>query len=145
MARPKTQITHHNVFYFLEYFENGLNKTGKLYDRIGKDVKDKARSEFTELRNDDYLARDDDSKEAFPPKLQQWVDAYLSKENWNRCLAAFRQTRFHRDNKRYVVKLRVEAYTALERYAKTVNLPLGEAVYQAVEKENNRLFEESLK
>lgn len=144
MARPKTQITHDNVFYFLEYFENGLNKAGKLYNRMGKDVRYEARSEFTELRNAYYLAKDD-SKEGFPTKLQEWVDTHLSKENWDQCLATFRQKKFHRDNKRYVVKLRVEAYVALEQYAKAVNLPLGEAVHQAVKKENDRLFEESQK
>jgi len=144
MARPKTKITEHNIFYFLEYLENGLNKTGKLYDRMDKNVNYKARSEFTELRDNYYLAKDD-SKEDFPAKLQEWVDTYLSKENWDQCLATFRQKKFHRKNKRFVVKLPMKAYADLKLYAEAVNLPLGEAVYQAVKKENDRLFEESKK
>lgn len=128
----------------MEYLENDLNKTGKLYDRTGKDVRDKARSEFTELRDNYYLAKGN-SKEDFPAKLQEWVDAYLSKENWDQCLATFRQKKFHRSNKRFVVKLPMKAYVDLKLYAEAVNLPLGEAVHQAVKKENDRLSEENLK
>jgi hypothetical protein len=141
MARPKTQITERNMFHFLEYFESGLNKSDRLFDKLKKSVREEARSAFTEIRESYYLSKSAQRGE-FIAQLQEWIDTYLSKADWDRCLAAFRQAKYHKREKRFAVKIPVKAYTELKRYAKAVHLPLGEAIYQAVKNERQRLSEQ---
>lgn len=129
MPRARTKITQKNFYSFFIYFSNGIKRTSRLW----KLLKDPAMAtlEFKDISDEYYRTSQKDTGELFTNKLQKWVDTYLSKEAWDRCIIARRQEKFHRENRRYPIKLDVDAYIKLQEYAKVAGLTLAKAVYQA--------------
>ncbi len=139
MARAKFKIDSGKTFRIIRYFIDGIDKSRCLKHLEGQV---QAQKELR-LLFDRYLqtATRDKAKDTteITEELKIWLEKYASDKDWTNCLGAIRQRSFCSLKKMKTIKFPAEAYYAIYYYANDRDLPMWEAVFQLVEKQESLL------
>ncbi|HLD95887.1 MAG TPA: hypothetical protein VI959_04545, partial [Alphaproteobacteria bacterium] len=123
MTRPKIKLNDQKAPSIYQYFSKALYEK-----RIFKDDKislNVAQESFEKIP----LEPDDQFKIA----LKNWLDRFVSKKNWQRCLATLRQIQANKKNEIKSIKISKETYDLVKNYADTLGLSIDKALKKAME------------
>jgi macrodomain Ter protein organizer (MatP/YcbG family) len=136
MARPKTIVNNDNYLNIHIYLREAFKDFRLFKEKDTDEVSDlffKAEQDFKALPAVKH--KNKASQAVAYTALQRWIDAYLSADDWSRCLAAIRQHKFHHRQKLKTIKVPWEIYWDITQYAKKIDSSLVEAIAKAVRKE----------
>ena len=123
MTRPKIKLNDQKAPSIYQYFSKALYEKRILKeDKISLNV---AQESFEKIP----LEPDDQFKIA----LKNWLDRFVSKKNWQRCLATLRQIQANKRNEIKSIKISKETYDLVKNYADTLGLSIDKALKKAMD------------
>lgn len=153
MSRPKVGVTLNNFIAVRIYFKSAL-KDGRLWDSsavLDDDFINNAERAFKTvfLRDEKIDHNDKTNVKEYHLKscaaLQSWIDNFVPKEKWERCLKTLRQ---QKRRKKYTMRrldLPEDIYISLKILAEQLQLNLAETVQKAVQTELDKFCDKELK
>lgn len=144
MARPRRGVTLQNLHQVDRYFYQAL-KDNRLFKEASVETTRKvfrAKEAFQKLpgvnwKNETVKKTTMRLRQA---ALQAWIDTYVPKEKWQRCLLTLRQ---HKSKKKLKLKrldLQLEVYLTVKALAKKLELSLGEVIYKLAKPKLDRIY-----
>lgn len=147
MARPRKGVTLDNMRGVLQYFNNSL-KRGNLYckDKNGNiensGYRDliKATDAFDEMRTQVYKQKE---REKDRQLLQEWIDAYVLPEQWQRCLMTLRQKKSIKKLRLQVLNLPEDVYFSIKMLSRHKELTMSETIRYIIEPHIKKMYASS--
>lgn len=144
MARPRRGVTLQNLHQVDRYFyqalqdnrlfkENSVETTRKVF---------RAKGAFRKLPSINWKNETvkKNTMRIRQIALQDWIDTYVPKEKWQRCLLTLRQ---HKSRKKLQLKrldLQLDVYLTVKALAKKLGLSLGEVIFKLAKPKLDKIY-----
>ncbi len=139
MGRPKIGVTLNNLYAVKLYFKNALHD-GRLWDTspaVDYETIIATERSFKVLLSTTTKGKPDTE---LCTALQNWIDTYVPKEKWERCLKTLRQ---HTRRKKYQMRrldLPEDIYFSVKYLAERLQLSLAATIHKIVKIELDRSY-----
>jgi len=144
MTRPRRGVTLQNLHQVDRYFYQAL-KDNRLFKETSVEATRKvfrAKEAFQKLPGVNWKNETvkKNTMRIRQVALQAWIDTYVPKEKWQRCLLTLRQ---HKSRKKLQLKrldLQLDVYLTVKALAKKLELSLGEVIYKLAKPKLDRIY-----
>jgi hypothetical protein len=143
-GRPRKGVTLQNLHQVDRYYYQAL-KDNRLFKETSVEATRelfRAKEAFQKLPSINWktAATKKTSMSIRQAALQNWVDKYVPKEKWQRCLLTLRQHKSRKKLKLKRLDLQLDVYLTVKALANKLKLSLGEVIYKLAKPKLDQIY-----